>query len=319
MNNQTTKTCEDCGYTISINSIRCPHCNKVFKKYVDYNTRNSFVKKMAIGAALVVFVAVIFAIDKNYTRIDIKKDTFEAGIKADISDYVKPYNSKTDIHFLTKLDTDKIGQQTIEYQISYGIINHKKSFKVNVVDTDKPVIEGPDQIEIIYGDDFSINEYYSVVDFQKDIGDYLVPKPSISSLEPGNHEVELTVADSSGNESSKKIKVYVQKLSNEEHLVLDCINMYEKNGGKPAKLGKNAYIYKVTKEDLGLEEIGKYDDLLEYIILLESGDVYTKTKRGNIQWLDASYDYDSKIEIYGFIAREFGEKVKISKFVNKSL
>lgn len=277
------------------------------------------VKKWAvIGFVAIVLITAFLLVDSHYTKIELEQKTFEAGDKVDLAKYLKAKNQNSTVEVRGVVDTSVLGKQKVKYEVRGGIFKHVRNVTVNIVDTTKPKIVGPDSINIIYGDKVSINDYYDVEDFQEDIDSYLVPEPSISSLKPGTFDVNLSVTDNQGNFTSKKIKVTVEDVSEEEHKVLECIRMYEEEGGKIEKLGKYAYCYHFNEKDFD-NKYKQSDDLIEYIIIIGEDEMFTKTKMGKLEHIkDYQLDEETWV-IYYYIALEKGEKIKLSKFINKSV
>lgn len=296
--------CVNCNNQISDKAIKCPYCDMKLKRTIDIA---GVYKKLAVATAVGLVVAVLVFVDGTMTRTSVTKDTFEAGTEVDFLDYIKADNDKAEVRLLGRLDTDTLGEQEIPYEISFGLLRHKRKVKVNVVDTVAPVIVGPSSLTIIKGEEFSVNDYYQVEDFETDLGDYLIPNPSIAYLRAGFFEVTLSVEDSSGNHTEKVIDVEVINVTDNERKVLDCINAYLEEGHDTSEIGKKAYLY--IADDLGQE-----GDYTEYLVMLGNGELFLKFHNGKLYHIESENYEQEYIDLLTIFAREYGEKISYAKF-----
>ena len=126
--------------------------------------------------------------------------------------------------------------------VVYGIVN-EYDMKVNIVDTEKPVIKLTNDSVTIYTDDkFDIKEYVeSVTDNYDGKLDYKVEgkiEEQGIGYKPGTYSFKISVTDSSNNTSEKEFKVTVKKRT------------YRKNGDT-SKFKGTSYIVNAAYAQLG--------------------------------------------------------------------
>lgn len=143
----------------------------------------------------------------------LKPNIFNDNLKVEVNDDVSLYDliKKDEINNVEskdkKIDTSKLGEQTIK--IKYK--NKDISFKINVVDTTDPVIEGLDTITVTKGSKDEILSNASASDNSKEEikvsieGEYDLNKE-------GEYNLKYVATDSSGNTSEKDFVLKVVSL-----------------------------------------------------------------------------------------------------------
>lgn len=161
-----------------------------------------------------VYLDIISDIDFNLIQeqkltIPVTQSYQEKGAKAnfrgiDISDKIIKKGS---------VDTTKIGDYVVEYEINY---KHKsKSLKrmVSIVDQEAPVIQlyGLETVSIFEGTNFEDPGAVASDNYDGDITNKIVKDGSIDSSKPGIYRITYSVVDSSGNKASTTRTVEVKK------------------------------------------------------------------------------------------------------------
>ncbi|WP_028043864.1 C40 family peptidase [Candidatus Stoquefichus massiliensis] len=115
-----------------------------------------------------------------------------------------------------KLDTSKLGTQTIELSVSDTVGNvTKQTYEFFVSDTQAPNIsyKKGSTVTVDYGSKFSYSDYVDITDnFDKEVASIKVDG-TVNTKEIGSTTLNLTAVDSSGNESKATLKVDVKDIS----------------------------------------------------------------------------------------------------------
>jgi cell wall-associated NlpC family hydrolase len=115
-----------------------------------------------------------------------------------------------------KLDTSKLGTQTIELNVSDTVGNvTKQTYEFYVSDSEAPNIsyKKGSTVTVDYGSKFSYSDYVNITDnFDKKVASIKVDG-NVDTKKIGSTTLKLTATDSSGNESSKTLTVDVKDIS----------------------------------------------------------------------------------------------------------
>lgn len=130
--------------------------------------------------------------------------------------YQKEINDKVKVS--SNVNTDILGNYEIKYnlRIDYLAINQTIIRKVCIVDTTKPnlTIDSEKEITIYIGDKYSEPTYTAIDNYDGDITKNVKVQSNLNLEEIGTYETVFSVSDSSGNEASDKIIIYVKKAKN---------------------------------------------------------------------------------------------------------
>ena len=168
------------------------------KTYENMNISFKSVKEIEYGTA-------------NYNPLDLVKDVKEGSIKS----YTK------------NIDTSKVGEQEIVFEVAKGDIVKKFKVKVSVKDTTAPEIKVTNQeIAITEGDTFDINSNIELVNDTVDgnlpYNDgtstekaYYTIATDLDTNKAGDYTVNVNAVDQNGNTSqvSYKVKVNAKKVA----------------------------------------------------------------------------------------------------------
>lgn len=174
-------------------------------------------KRLLILGVFVIVVIVIgfFLVIKMISKPNLKlilknKLTVEIYEKVSVSDFVKKVEGGSLESEKQKIDTSKLGKQTIKVTlVDKQGQKIKKSFEITVVDTTKPVIEGVKDLETHVGEEINLFEGVTGSDNSKETvevkveGDYNFEKE-------GTYELSYVVTDSSKNKTKVPFTLTVQ-------------------------------------------------------------------------------------------------------------
>lgn len=140
----------------------------------------------------------VMAFDNDYEKVNISCKFFNKEVK--------------DIKLIKDIDINKIGNQEAEYECTKSFFKKKITVKYNVVDTVYPElnIDSEENISIYVGEEYKEPTFKALDNYDGDITDKVEKNGSVDNSKAGSYEIEYKVSDSSGNETSKKIKVEVK-------------------------------------------------------------------------------------------------------------
>lgn len=171
---------------------------------------------LILGALVIIVIVGIFLVVKMVSKTNLKlilkdKLTVEVYEKANVSDFVQKVKGGSLESKEQKIDTSKLGKQTIKVTlVDKQGQKIKKSFEITVVDTTKPVIEGVKDLETHVGEEINLLEGITGSDNSKESvevkveGDYNFEKE-------GTYELFYVVTDSSKNTTKVPFTLTVQR------------------------------------------------------------------------------------------------------------
>lgn len=138
---------------------------------------------------------------------------------ADFTKYIKATdnvdgNVTPFIEASKKLDTSKLGSQTIEFSVSDNVGNTtNETYEFYVSDKVAPTISLKSKtVTVDYGSSFHYNDYAKVTDnFDKSVD--VDVKGSVNTKEIGSTALDITATDQSGNQSKNSLTVKVADIS----------------------------------------------------------------------------------------------------------
>lgn len=138
---------------------------------------------------------------------------------ADFTKYIKATdnvdgNVTPFIEASKKLDTSKLGSQTIEFSVSDNVGNTtNETYEFYVSDKVAPTISLKSKtVTVDYGSSFHYNDYAKVTDnFDKSVD--VDVKGSVNTKEIGSTTLDITATDQSGNQSKNSLTVKVADMS----------------------------------------------------------------------------------------------------------
>ena len=144
---------------------------------------------------------------------------FNVNGSADFTKYIKATdnvdgNVTPFIEASKKLDTSKLGSQTIEFSVSDNVGNTtNETYEFYVSDKVAPTISLKSKtVTVDYGSSFHYNDYAKVTDnFDKSVD--VDVKGSVNTKEIGSTALDITATDQSGNQSKNSLTVKVADIS----------------------------------------------------------------------------------------------------------
>lgn len=151
--------------------------------------------------------------DENVV-LEVGDEYKEAGFVATTSN--KNVNDKVEV--ISDLNTDILGNYNISYNLKIGYLDVNKtvSRQVYIKDTTKPElkIDGKKSIIAYIGDKFKYPKYKATDNYDGDITNKVKVTDNINLKKEGEYEINYSVTDSSGNKTTDKVKVKVEKKKN---------------------------------------------------------------------------------------------------------
>ncbi|MGN0395382.1 MAG: immunoglobulin-like domain-containing protein [Coprococcus sp.] len=180
-----------------------------------------------------VIVGLIFAwivssiIKGSMLRVKETHNEYALGTAFDINNYVEPTNDKAYIEYdNSEFIPDGVGIYKIKYKVVRGKLKKKRTIKISVIDTDIPVIEGPDEISFAVGEKFDLKPYYRVTDSQPDLVKELKSNIDIDTSTTGTYNITLSVTDWYNNSSYKNVVVNVLELEGDALYAAKAVRAY---------------------------------------------------------------------------------------------
>ncbi len=315
---KTKKYCKYCGELIDSLSIFCKKCGKrqdiEQPDHGDRNnvsSRNMFWTKRIIVLVIILLCALAtasFIVFYNATAVKVSTNIIEAGSIVNYQDLIIPKSNYATVQIHGYIDTALLGDYKVDCEVTNGIFHAKKQFVFSVIDTQEPVIVGPEKIKIPSGKTFDASEYYKVEDFESGLEQSIVTNPTVDSNTLGTSYVVLSVSDSSGNIGKQYISVDVTKLSIEEEKALIAINQFVADGNSRSEVNSYVYVYKTG-------EIGTNG--VDYYVLITDSRLYALYYDGSVReftFLDAQEIYVYDLLVYA--VKKEGKKVTTSSIIS---
>lgn len=155
------------------------------------------------------------SLNTEQLSLELVSDEMELGIDQtfDAKDLILSGSyDKIDIPII---DTSTLGEKTITFTVKKGVSSLSKTVRVNVVDSQAPVITAGTRFYLEYGEKADVREYYKA----NDNADGSVPIEIIGSYDsnkPGNYKIQLRATDKSGNTTARDITVIVKEKPKEK-------------------------------------------------------------------------------------------------------
>ena len=173
-------------------------------------------------------------------KVTQKSDTIEAGETFDLNSFFEVDEGVTISLKDTSIDMSTIGSHSIDLIISDGKKEEEKTFTMNVVDTQAPVINTRD-ITIYIGAEFNAEEFATASDNSGENIFVTVKSNDVDISTSGRYSITYEATDSSGNSSEKAAIVEVMTLDSPED-VMDIVDQYlTEEGLSDFKYNKNVF------------------------------------------------------------------------------
>ena len=198
------------------------------------------MKKCLLIAMFTVCAIGLTACGSIRDKVTQKSDTIEVGETFDLNSYFEVDEGVTVSLKNASIDTSVIGSQTLDVIISNGKKEEEKTFTMNVVDTQAPVIDVRDAT-IYIGAEFNAEELATVSDNSGEDISVTVKDNNVDTSTAGSYSITYTATDSSGNSSEKSAVVEVMSIDSPED-VMDIVDRFlTAEGLSNFKYNKNLY------------------------------------------------------------------------------
>lgn len=178
------------------------------KRREQIQSRNIIIAAVVVG--LLFALIVTFVMRASMLKVKQIETDYNIGDTFNITSFFEGKSKKTKIEFDNKsFVPDKLGTYKLEFTVRRGKLSTTKKKTINVVDVEKPYIDGPESIEVMLGEKIVWSDYFDVIDADPDIADKLTVTDVIDTSAVEIYNTTLTVTDWGGNESTKDITVFV--------------------------------------------------------------------------------------------------------------
>lgn len=196
-----------------------------------------FIVKIIIGILTLITISLIifqFTIEKNSTEFSINGKTkiiLEVGEEYIEEGFYAKSNGKdisNKVKVKSNIDTKKIGQYIISYNLTIKYLNINKTLirKVIVQDTKKPnlTVNSDKEIHLYIGDNFEYPTYAALDEYDGDITNDVKVDSNLDLTKEGTYEINYKVSDSSKNEVTDKIVVTVEEKRKNAYISVSITN-----------------------------------------------------------------------------------------------
>lgn len=198
------------------------------------------MKRRILIAMLTVCAIGLTACGSISDKVTQKSDTIEVGETFDLNSYFEVDEGVTVSLKNTSIDTSVIGSQSLDVIISNGKKEEEKTFTMNVVDTQAPVIDVRDTA-IYVGEELNVEGLATVSDNSGEDISIIVKDSNVDTSTAGSYSITYTATDSSGNFSEKSAIIEVMSLDSPED-VMDIVDRFlTAEGLSDFKYNKNRY------------------------------------------------------------------------------
>lgn len=189
--------------------------------------KKNFIIIIMLILLLIILLVSLIIINKNKRDTKVKEDIKKTKITLIDNLDIEVYSELTNLDLIEKIDNGEITSKKVdidtnslgkkEIKITYlNELNEEKeySFIINIVDSEKPIIEFNNEITTTEGQSINLLKGVNVKDnYTKDIkvslsGDYDFNKA-------GEYSIYYTAKDSSGNETKEEAKLIVKEKESE--------------------------------------------------------------------------------------------------------
>ena len=307
--------CRYCGQEIEDNSKFCNKCGKSVdaKNAVEKGEIKPKVQKVGskklillLGGAVALALLALFIYHSMF-GLTITSNRIEAGSIVVLKDIINTKSPNASVVVKGDINTDKLGTQTVKCKVVNGVLSVSKKVKLSVVDTEKPIITGPQSIVVPIGETFKPEEYFSVEDFEKDLAKKIKVASNVNVNSEGSKKVTLEVEDSSGNKGEMLVTIKVVKLTTNEEKVLTAIKQYLLDGYSKNSLLSSVWIMKASGGTNGVD----------YYVQLTSDKIYAFYSNGSVSEFTVSDCGGTTMHDLMLYAIKYnGSTVSTSKLIN---
>lgn len=182
------------------------------------------MKKSMLLVMFMVSVMGLSACGSISDKVTQNLDTIEVGEAFDLDSFFEAEEGITISLKDSSIDMYDIGPHSIDLIISDGKKEEERTYTINVVDTQAPVISTRD-ISIYIGSEFNAEELATAYDNSGENISVVVKSSDVDVSTSGRYYITYEATDSSGNSSEKVAIIEVMSLDSPED-VMDIVDQY---------------------------------------------------------------------------------------------
>ena len=159
-----------------------------------------------IVGIIIGIILIQYVYNKNKLTITLKKDNIEVFENIELKDII---NENINILNNKKINTEEIGEQQIEIKYKNKIFKYKENIKINIVDTEKPVVL-VNNIWLEQNEEIDLVNNFLCADNYDNKPDCSI-KGNYDLNTPGEYKLKYIATDSSNNKTEKDFILNVYK------------------------------------------------------------------------------------------------------------
>ena len=196
-----------------------------------------FIIKVIISVLTVLTISLIivqFIIEKQTTEFSLNGDgkiELEVGEEYKEEGFTAVSNKKNikdKVTVKSNVDTSKIGKYKVTYNLKINYLNIDKTLTRTVIvkDTKKPnlVVNSEKSLKLYIGDSFEYPTYSAVDEYDGDITNNVKVDTDLNVQNEGTYNINYSVKDSSDNEATDNIVVYVEQKRKNAYVDISITN-----------------------------------------------------------------------------------------------
>lgn len=181
------------------------------------------MKRCVLMAIFMVCAIGLTACGSISDKVTQTSDSIEVGSSFNLNSLFETEEGIT-ISLKDDVDISKVGSCSVNIVISNGKKEEEKTYTVNVIDTQAPVISTRD-IKVYVGTEFDMEELATVSDNSGESVSAVVKDSDVDISAAGRYYITYEATDSSGNSSEKMAIVDVMTIDSPED-VMDIVDQY---------------------------------------------------------------------------------------------
>lgn len=228
-----------------------------------------------LGIMLAVVVGILIALIINgvmrrkYLKVTQIENEYALGSTFDINTFFAPENKNARLYFdSSTFHPENVGEYKIKFTVRCGRLKKTMHEKINIVDVDSPMINGPDKLPVFVGEEIRLGDYYEIIDSQPGLEENILVDERIDTSKVGFQDITMRVIDWCNNSSSKKISVAIYDLDEKMTAAAKAVREYNREF-KHQTTEKSVYMY-----------VPKDDKEVDYYILIGNSYIFRIDKQG---------------------------------------
>ena len=206
------------------------------KKRIDFKNKKIqaacvvTVVLLVLVCSLVVFLIINAGNQDNSSLLQLEEQTFEINSKTALSELLPDgYSLEKDID----LPTDKLGENEYEFKYFKDDNEYSYTIKYTIVDTKKPELDFPSEVEITVGDELDLKSKAKVSDNSKQEVSVSI-EGEYDTSKAGEYSLKVVATDPSNNKTDKEFKLIVKESSASQDTVTKPSQTTNSTTSKPS-------------------------------------------------------------------------------------